>query len=158
MVVASGPQGGRYAYQENRGPTPTMTAEAMFCRQLLGTPRTDERQAGSADYLRAFLPNPRNVNYYYWYYGALALHQHQGEIWLEWNKKMKEVLRESQTLEGADAGSWPDNGQWVKKRGGKIMSTAMAALSLEVYYRYLPMYTLPELTPPPTDKQPDRRP
>ncbi len=146
--VASGPQGGRYAYQEKRGPTPTMTAESMFCRQLLGTPRTDDRQAGSADYLRASLPNPRSPNYYYWYYGALALHQHQGEIWREWNAKMKEVLLESQVREGAGAGSWPDDGQWVKKRGGKVMSTAMAALSLEVYYRYLPMYSLPEPAAP----------
>ena len=146
--VASGPQKGRYSYQENRGPTPTMTAEAMFCRQIMGTPRTDDRQAGSADYLRTSLPNPRNANYYYWYYGALALHQHQGEIWREWNAKMKEVLLESQAREGAEAGSWPDNGQWVKKRGGKVMSTAMAALSLEVYYRYLPMYSLPEPTEP----------
>jgi hypothetical protein len=26
-------------------------------------------------------------------------------------------------------------------RGGRVFSTALAALSLEVYYRYLPMYS-----------------
>jgi len=48
-----------------------------------------------------------------------------------------------QVRSGEAAGSWPATGQWTP-RGGLVMSTAMATLSLEVYYRYLPMYrTLP---------------
>jgi prenyltransferase beta subunit len=142
--VASGPFKGRYAYQQNRQPSPAMTAEGMFCRQLMGTPPTDQRQAGSAAYLKSNLPNPGSPNYYYWYYACLALHQHRGPLWQEWNARMKPTLLTTQIKQGDDAGSWPDKGQWTKGRGGKIMSTAMSALSLEVYYRYLPMYALPE--------------
>lgn len=142
--VASGPFKGRYAYQPGREASPAMTAEGMFCRQLMGVPPTDQRQAGSAAYLQNNMPNPGNPNYYYWYYACLALHQHRGPVWEEWNAKMKPTLLGSQIRQGDDAGSWPDKGQWTKGRGGKIMSTAMSALSLEVYYRYLPMYALPE--------------
>jgi len=124
-----------------------MTAEGMFCQQLMGVPPTDDRQADSADYLKNHMPNPRNPNYYYWYYACLALHQHQGPIWQEWNSQMKPTLLSTQIRQGDDAGAWPDTGQWTKGAGGKIMSTAMSALSLEVYYRYLPMYTLPERPP-----------
>ncbi len=142
--VASGPFKGRYCYQPGRDASPAMTAEGMFCRQLMGVPPTDERQDGSAAYLKSNLPNPGNPNYYYWYYACLALHQHRGPVWEEWNSKMKPVLLGSQIRQGGDAGSWPDKGQWTKGKGGKIMATAMSALSLEVYYRYLPMYALPE--------------
>ena len=142
--VASGPFKGRYAYQQNRQPSPAMTAEGMFCRQLMGVPPTDQRQAGSAAYLKSNLPNPGSPNYYYWYYACLALHQHRGPLWQEWNARMKPTLLTTQIKQGDDAGGWPDKGQWTKGKGGKIMSTAMSALSLEVYYRYLPMYALPE--------------
>ena len=37
------------------------------------------------------------------------------------------------------AGSWTPDGVWGGY-GGRVYSTAMAALCLEVYYRYLPLY------------------
>ena len=40
---------------------------------------------------------------------------------------------------GAQAGSW-DPSRGLAGNGGRITSTALATLSLEVYYRILPIY------------------
>jgi len=125
-----------------------MTAEAMFCQQLLGLKPTHPRMEDSANYLKSHLPrlsrsgkSASGTNYYYWYYGCLSMFQHQGPIWEAWNEQMKKVFLKTQVLVGDDAGSWPPTGKWTGKNGGgRAMSTAMSTLSLEVYYRYLPMY------------------
>ncbi|MEI6150359.1 MAG: hypothetical protein WCS01_14760, partial [bacterium] len=69
----------------------------------------------------------------------LALYQHQGEVWEEWNTRMKTVLPPLQRKTGADAGSWDPQGQHGGQMG-RCVTTAIGALSLEVYYRFLPMY------------------
>jgi hypothetical protein len=47
----------------------------------------------------------------------------------------------SQTKVGNDRGSWYFNGGGHgAKAGGRVYCTAMAAMTLEVYYRYLPVY------------------
>jgi hypothetical protein len=38
-------------------------------------------------------------------------------------------------------GSWDPVGGGHVPTGGRVFSTALGALSLEVYYRYLPLYT-----------------
>jgi hypothetical protein len=141
--VGGGEHGGLYGYQ-NREPRPAMSAEAMFCRQLLGTPPTDPRMKETAAYLRTRLPDDERVNFYYWYYGCLALYQHQGPVWQEWNERMRPIFLNSQRRDGDDAGSWDPEGE----RGhqcGRLVVTTLATLSLEVYYRYLPLYGI---TPP----------
>lgn len=84
-------------------------------------------------------PTPHHVNLYYWYYGTLALYHAGGTDWERWNDELKKSLLALQEKEGAEAGSWPANGVWAGY-GGRVYATAMAALNLEVYYRYLPMY------------------
>ena len=149
LASVSDPQNkGRYGYQHGKNISPAMTAEAMFCQQLLGVKPTDERMVGSAGYLQINLPVMNNAgkvargtNYYYWYYGCLSMFQHQGPAWEAWNEQMKKVFLKTQVRTGIDAGSWPPDGKYTGKNGGgRVMSTAMSALSLEVYYRYLPMY------------------
>jgi hypothetical protein len=49
------------------------------------------------------------------------------------------TLLGSQRAEGDDAGSWDPNDVWGG-HGGRVYTTAMGALCLEVYYRYLPLY------------------
>ena len=53
---------------------------------------------------------------------------------------MKETLLPIQSRKGSEAGSWEPNGVWGGY-GGRVYSTATAALNLEVYYRYLPVYS-----------------
>ena len=69
----------------------------------------------------------------------LCLYQHKGPVWKDWSKKMKEFLISSQKKNGKDEGSWDPKGDHGSA-AGRVVVTAMATLSLEIYYRYLPMY------------------
>jgi hypothetical protein len=135
---ASGEHKGRYGYQPG-GPTPPMTAEGMFCQQLLGVGPQDPRMQESAAYVLTALPTNGDHNYYYWYYGCLSMYQHGGDAWEKWNDTVKPLYLASQVRDGDNAGSWNPAGQWGGP-SGRVVTTAMATLSLEVYYRYLPMY------------------
>ncbi len=140
--VSLGDRGGKFRYQANLlyRASRTMTAEGMFCRQLTGTPAGDPRMDESARFILAEMPRPSAVNYYYWYYGTLALFQHGGEAWEKWNRQMKKTLLEIQETAGKNAGSWPTDSAYGPN-GGRVMTTTLSILSLEVYYRYLPMYS-----------------
>ena len=150
--VATGHHRGRYGYS-GRGAKHAMTAEAMFCQQLLGLPPFDPRMKESAEFIATKMPADGKPDYYYWYYGCLSLYQHQGPIWKRWNERMRPLLLESQVKRGDHAGSWAPDGLYGKY-GGRVISTAMATLSLEVYYRYLPMYGLSNIAP---EKKPDAK-
>jgi hypothetical protein len=67
------------------------------------------------------------------------MHEIQGEHWRRWNGAMQRVLLDSQRRAGDSAGSWDPDQIWGGY-GGRTYSTALGALSLEVYYRYLPLY------------------
>jgi len=139
-LVSKVDQPGRYSYQPDREVTPAMTAEAMFVGQLLGKSRTDPNMQLSADYLLQNLPDWENdLNTYYWYYATLALYQHQGDAWDNWNDRMKDQLVAHQRTDGLAAGSWDPEGPWADV-GGRVYQTAICALTLEVYYRYLPRF------------------
>ena len=66
---------------------------------------------------------------YYAYYGTLALYQHQGPVWGDWNDRLKETLPRLQNKNGSDAGSW-DKGAGHAASGGRVVSTTLATLSL----------------------------
>ena len=87
----------------------------------------------------AELPGRREPNFYYWYYGTLAMYQLQGERWKRWNEALQNTLVGSQRTEGPLAGSWDPDPVWGTC-GGRAYSTALGTLCLEVYYRYLPFY------------------
>ncbi|MEI6147478.1 MAG: hypothetical protein WCS01_00135, partial [bacterium] len=103
------------------------------------TPPTDDRMKETAGLLRTRPLPGNNVDFYYMYYATLALYQHQGEVWEDWNKRMKDVLPPLQRKTGAEAGSWDPQGPFGGQMG-RCVTTAIGALSLEVYYRFLPMY------------------
>ncbi len=151
--VGGGTHGGQYGYT-NKQPKPAMVAEGMFCQQLMGVPPEHKRMQESAAYLKTALPSGGKKNFYYWYYGCLSLYQHQGPVWEEWNERMKQVLRSSQIRTGKNDGSWDPNGQWGKGKSGRVVTTGMATLSLEVYYRFLPMYRSMRPATPKDGKKP----
>ncbi|MGI9012685.1 MAG: hypothetical protein ACR2GY_00380 [Phycisphaerales bacterium] len=139
---------GRYAYQPGRQYTDAMTAEGMFIQQLLGIDRTHEDMHASSAYLLDHLPDWRNdANTYYWYYGTLAMFHHGGSGWERWNKALKEQLIANQRTDGKARGSWDPADAWATT-GGRVYQTAICALSLEVYYRYLPIYASTEVIDP----------
>ncbi len=69
--------------------------------------------------------------------------RHYGDdIWKAWNEVMRDFLITTQAQKGSSKGSWwfrnPDElGSTV---GGRLYCTAMCAMTLEVYYRYMPLY------------------
>jgi hypothetical protein len=88
------------------------------------------------------------VDYYYWYYGTLALNQFDGpdspkrtnKYWKPWNRALTDVLLPLQTPaeskpKSCAEGGWTTPDRW-SYAGGPIYRTAMNVLTLEVYYRY----------------------
>jgi hypothetical protein len=131
---------GLYAYQPGHGPSVAMTAEGMFTRQLLGAPVRSGRMRQSADYISEDLPDwEEDPNTYSWYYTTLALYQYGGNHWERWNAALVPELLASQRTDGRALGSWDPEDRW-SKIGGRVYQTAICALTLEVYYRYLPTF------------------
>jgi hypothetical protein len=144
---------------------PSMTAVGMLCSQYLGSGRNDPPMLEGMQYLLSNLPdNTLLRNTYYWYYATLAMHNMGGPEWDAWNRKMRRVLIESQVKgDRCDTGSWdpakPTLDVWAEQ-GGRLMVTTFNAMTLEVYYRYLPLFNTDILAPtlPPStakDKKPD---
>ncbi len=132
---------GRYSYQPGRKPTPSMTAEGMFVQQLLGMAPAHPAMQGSVKYILQNLPNWQSQpNTYFWYYASLALFQQQGEAWERWNESLRGQLTSHQRKDGRAAGSWDPVGEWADV-GGRVYQTALCTLMLEVYYRYLPLFS-----------------
>jgi hypothetical protein len=137
--VAGGKQGGLYGYAGPGGNQGAMIATGMFSRQLAGLPPDDPRMREGAGFMKTHPINVRSVDWYYLYYGTLALYQHQGKIWEDWNTRMKETLTTLQHKTGDQAGSWDPSGGHGSRMGRAVV-TALGTLSLEVYYRILPVY------------------
>ena len=118
-----------------------MCAAGMLMRQFMGWKRTDASVYGPANVMLKNLPDWDGApNMYYWYYGTLCMFQQGGHWWKSWNGAMRDMLVRHQRVGGDEDGSW-DPVHSYTKRGGRVMSTALGALCLEVYYRYLPMYS-----------------
>jgi hypothetical protein len=150
--MSRGESGGLAAYRTTDPVTPTMTAEAMFCKQMLGLPRSHPSNTEAAQYLMQHRPSRTQLNYYYWYYGTLAMFQFGGEPWERWNEQLRDLVISEQLTQGEFAGSWEPRGEWGPY-GGRVYTTAMAALCLEVYYRYLPLYRSSPLDTSATGRQ-----
>lgn len=136
-----GENGGLAGYREDESPTASMTAEALFCKQMLGLSRENVASQEAVEYLLGRLPKRSQINEYYWYYGTLALHQYGGTEWQTWNGAVRDLLISEQQAGGEFAGSWDPVGPWARY-GGRIYSTALSTLCLEVYYRFLPLYQM----------------
>jgi hypothetical protein len=138
--VTLGRSSGLACYQPVRPvPTRSMTAEALVCRQFMGLADTPAALAEASGYLLEEVPGAGTTNFYYWYYGTLSLYQAQGPAWQRWNDAMQKTLIGSQRKDGELAGSWDPDPVWGGC-GGRAYSTALGALCLEVYYRFLPLY------------------
>ena len=124
-------------YQPHNGPMPPMTAEIAFCRMLLGQQFTEDEANEVCDFLGNQPPNRGESDIYYWYYGSLCMMQMQNDAWKNWNTQVRDTLIRMQHHVGNDSGYW--EGMRWGDRGGHVFTTAMATLTLEVYYRYMPL-------------------
>jgi hypothetical protein len=142
-LVKSGPNGSNFCYQPGCGGTPPMTAVGLLCRQYLGTKRDDPMMVDGVKYLMQHRPDMNMRNVYYWYYATQVLHNYGGAEWDAWNRSMRKLLVDSQSKEGCASGSWdpdrPGKDAW-SPMGGRHYATCLSCLTLEIYYRYLPLY------------------
>jgi hypothetical protein len=136
--VCSGTAGGLASYQPGLMPSRSMTAEALVCWQLLGLPQDHPAAQEAAAYLLGETPGDE-CNLYYWYYATLGMYQLQGPGWQTWNDAVQRALLRRQVKQGPLAGSWETDDLWAGY-GGRLYTTSLATLTLEVYYRFLPLY------------------
>lgn len=122
-------------------PTPAMTAESLFCKQMLGIRRNNPASKEAIQFISERPPRLSEYNLYYWYYGTLAMYQFGGDPWRKWNEDLRELLISEQLTRGVNAGSWDPRPPWGPY-GGRLYSTTLSTLCLEVYYRFLPLYQM----------------
>lgn len=130
---------GLASYRPGERATRTMTAEALVCRYFLDADNSPQALDEGAAYVMDERPSQRAANYYYWYYGTLAMFQRQGDDWQRWNAALQAELLARQQWNAPLAGSYDPDDLWGGY-GGRVYSTALATLCLEVYYRYLPVH------------------
>jgi len=124
-----------YASAEKKAST---TAIGLLCRMYQGWDADNEELQKGMSYLSTIGPSPKQL--YYNYYATQVMHHWGGPQWKEWNLVMREQLLTTQAKEGHATGSWPPSIAQFSDRGGRHYSTCLAVLTLEVYYRHLPIY------------------
>jgi len=133
--------GGGYGYT-GPGDAPTMSAVGLLCRQYLGTPRRNANlQNGVKKLMKGSPPSGHQI--YYEYYATQVFHHMGGDYWDFWNApagKAEAGMRDKLVQSQAADGSWDPRGDGHAAPGGRIMKTALSLLTLEVYYRHLPLY------------------
>jgi len=149
--AAKGSTGG-FAYSSpGTGP---LTGVGVLCMQLLGAGKQPEAIAGLR-YLenvtcRWETPYGKRP-IYYWYYITQAKFHAGGATWDAWNnhfalEMVRQQIVEKNAIMGPD-GEMKDIGHWVSpgdsEKYGNAYNTALCALQLQVYYRYLPTYKTP---------------
>jgi len=132
-----------------------LTAVTLLCRTFMAAAEAlPEKQraglAGSAEKQIALIEAkpPRwdregSVDFYYWYFATQAMKQVGGPRWSAWDRAMQEALLPNQRRDSADGkdnftGSWDPADVWGAE-GGRLYSTALAALILELSYREQPV-------------------
>ncbi|MFN9718324.1 MAG: hypothetical protein ACK58L_06510 [Planctomycetota bacterium] len=129
--------GAQYAYLPREGARDSMTAVGLLCRMYLGWSR--ERPALRAGFEHLAKAGPKRGEIYYNYYATQVLHHWGGDLWKQWNLRMRDELVSTQVKDGPGAGSWDPRDSHAGQ-GGRIYQTALSLLTLEVYYRHLPIY------------------
>ncbi|MFT5284819.1 MAG: hypothetical protein ACI8TQ_000978 [Planctomycetota bacterium] len=120
-----------------------LTAVALLCRIFLEQdPSTEKVMEKHADLLLKTLPkwepDENGCDMYYWYYGTYAMFQmggHKSSYWKNWEKSIDAAVIKSQNRDGNEKGSWDPVGPWGYA-GGRVYSTALMVLTLEVRFRY----------------------
>ncbi|MHC4917429.1 MAG: VWA domain-containing protein, partial [Planctomycetota bacterium] len=133
---------------ESKSADPRSTMAGAAARLMLGYKREQVRDAvrwAFAEGLKADLFG-KKLDPEFVYFGTLASFQVGGEDWKKWNAEMKKALVSVQSKGGPMDGSVNDvDGSWPAAAGapdlGRLYASALFQLTLEVYYRYLPMYS-----------------
>ncbi len=112
------------------------SAVGLLCRIYTAWPEEATLDRGLARLARSG-PNPEAVYENFYLAQALLLREHP--VWRRWNARNRDHLVARQARAGHEAGSWTFADADTAP-GGRLGHTALAILTLEVYYRVLPIY------------------
>jgi hypothetical protein len=134
-----------YGYISNDAATATNTAIGLLCRQNLQGWDADNPQLvkGMENFLKKAMSG-QIMNIYYYFYATQVMHHFGGKEWEKWNEKMRDALIKTQDqgldrLHAHRKGSWSPAGDTWGNTAGRLMVTSLSLLTLEVYYRSLPI-------------------
>ncbi len=130
------------------------TMQATLCLLLLGHGGSPECRAGIQSITDAPVnwggPGVGLDSVYNWYYCTQALFHTGGRAWDRWNREFSASYLQAQNADG----SWtPMIGREVPY--GPVYGTCFAALTLMVYYRFLPTYEPIKIEEAPTQNATD---
>ena len=128
-------RGEAYGYQSPQA-RPCTSAIGLLCRLYTGWPEEATIDRGLTALAKGG-PDPDAI--YLNFYLSQALMQRDHPLWSKWNVRNRDQLVARQAFRGHEAGSWflADHDT---APGGRLAHTALAVLTLEVYYRLLPIY------------------
>jgi len=132
-------ESGAYYGYNGPGKGPATTAIGLLSRMYLGAKHNNPALAQGMNFLAQSGPNLQNM--YYTYYANQAMFQYtngEGPQWHRWNMVMRDSLVQSQARQGHESGSW-NHGRFVS-HGGRLYSTSLCCMCLQVYYRYVGIY------------------
>lgn len=137
---------GMFSYSGRDRGKMSITGVAVLCMQLAGHGRDPEVKRGlqALDQAEIDWQKPMDWPMYSWYYITQAKFQAGGPGWATWNSKFATEIMRNQREDG----SWISAGENMKEENahgqevnhGPVYSTTLAALTLQVYYRFLPTY------------------
>ncbi len=125
-----------YGYQKP-GKSATCTSIGLLLRMFRGMPNSHPTLLDGATFLTKTTRPASDA--YFNYYASLLLFHIDGPFWEPWNNRMREHLIYTQEQTGHAAGSWFFEDPYGSE-GGRVYTTAMCAMTLEVYYRFAPIY------------------
>jgi hypothetical protein len=132
-------QSGGGAFYGYRGPgkQPGTTAMGLLLRMYRGWFRTDPRLLEGMNYLEKAGVSTTDV--YFNFYATQVFFHQAGAAWTGWNNEVRDFLIKRQEQSGHEEGSWSMQDSFSKV-GGRLYCTCLSILTLEVYYRYPPMF------------------
>jgi hypothetical protein len=143
-----------YTNNSNAGPGTSLTAIGLLCRYYISDWRPTN--AGFAEGSKGLMgraptatPSKPPLDLYFYYYATQVVRFYGGDEWKTWNEGKKQAdgtykggmqdwLIELQSKRQEDRGSWDSDSQWINPNCGRLGTTCLALLTLEVYYRYDP--------------------
>jgi hypothetical protein len=135
--------GAAYGYT-TPGSRPTLTAACLLARAYLGWGPKNPAMMAGIENLKKNQPQRNKGEIYYYYYATQVMHFcAPPDDWHKvWNPKMRDLLVDTQdNSTGPNRGSWaPEADTLSGSVGGRMYQTSLSLLTLEVYYRHLPLY------------------
>ena len=142
--------GAEYGYMPSsgHGVTPATSSIGLLCRIYLGWKQEHPGLRRGVQLFNEAGHHPSNM--YYNYYATMFMFQHaenpRSESWRKWKDSVMPFLLETQATRGGPhrIGSWHFPGSGLEAGlsdvGGRLYNTALAAMTLQISYRYERVY------------------